>query len=235
MRQSGNALFLILIAVALFAALSYAVTRSGSDGSNADREQTALAVARMVQYGQGLTTAFQRMRIIYGVSETNVDFYTTQRLRDNGTSYPWDNFNCTAGTCEIFNSDGAGMSYQSFEDISFRPSGWSGSSVMPGHHVVGVYGVVGVGTNLPEIIWAVNAISPEACDEINKQFNIPEDPAYSLIGETAYGYRSDPTTALAASDGWTFGDDETDLIGQHDFCAGNDSDGYNYYHVLVAR
>ena len=49
-KESGNVLFLILIAVALFAALSYAATKSNQSGTNVTKERTQTEAAQILQY-----------------------------------------------------------------------------------------------------------------------------------------------------------------------------------------
>lgn len=65
--EKGNALFLILIAVALFGALSYAVTQSGRGSGTIDRETDPLIVAELLDYGAFVRTAITRM-ILTGTS-----------------------------------------------------------------------------------------------------------------------------------------------------------------------
>ncbi len=73
-NQGGNVLFLILIAVALFAALSYAVTQSTrSGGGSSDREQSILNSASMTQHPTSLRTALIRM-ILAGVDVSDLKF-----------------------------------------------------------------------------------------------------------------------------------------------------------------
>ena len=63
LKQSGNVLFIILIAVALFAALSYAVVGSSRNtGGNIDDENTHLIASEILNYVSSVETAFTRLR-----------------------------------------------------------------------------------------------------------------------------------------------------------------------------
>jgi len=62
--KAGNVLFLILIAVALFAALSYAVTSSSRSGTGGVGEDKAkLAASTLLQYAAGVEQKLLRMTI----------------------------------------------------------------------------------------------------------------------------------------------------------------------------
>ena len=63
-KEEGNALFLILIAVTLFAALSYAVTQSNrSAGGDAGGEKALVSGSTITQYPAGIRTGLTRMLI----------------------------------------------------------------------------------------------------------------------------------------------------------------------------
>ena len=68
-------LFLILIAVALFAALSYAVTQSSRSGSgDANSEKSLVSGAEVTQYPAGVRTAIVRMVISNNISVDQLYF-----------------------------------------------------------------------------------------------------------------------------------------------------------------
>lgn len=74
MKQQGNALFLILIAVILFAALSYAITKSETgNASTVSEEKLSIEYAKQQQILTGAATELQKMEM-YGCDNTNSDF-----------------------------------------------------------------------------------------------------------------------------------------------------------------
>src|ERR1700685_795686 len=73
-RERGNALFLILIAVALFAALGYAITQSGRGGGNISNQTALITAAQVTEAPAGLRSAISRM-VLSGVSGTSLVYY----------------------------------------------------------------------------------------------------------------------------------------------------------------
>lgn len=105
-NQRGNVLFLILIAVVLFAALSYAVTQSSRGGGDASSEKESIQVSQLFQYGTTMSTAMLRMSL-RGVGDTDYCFYTGS----NNATY--NHASCSDDTNNVFHPDGGGVSYQS--------------------------------------------------------------------------------------------------------------------------
>ncbi|MDD9900868.1 MAG: hypothetical protein OXT65_07810 [Alphaproteobacteria bacterium] len=84
MKHSGNALFLILIAVALFAALSYAVTQSGRGSGSIDKETLLLDVAETMDQASLIRSHVQRLYITRTVDQVRWD---NSALTSSGSVY----------------------------------------------------------------------------------------------------------------------------------------------------
>jgi hypothetical protein len=99
--ERGNVLFLILIAVALFAALSYAVTQSTrSGGGDAGRETNLVNSSTITQYPASIKTAIVRMIVSNGASAETLEFNPPSAF---GT--------LTSTTLGVFHPAGGGATY----------------------------------------------------------------------------------------------------------------------------
>jgi hypothetical protein len=72
--QRGNVLFLILIAVALFAALFYAVTQSSRGGGDADNELAQIAQAESDNCTSSVDATKLRLSLIGGCNEFQISY-----------------------------------------------------------------------------------------------------------------------------------------------------------------
>lgn len=102
-NQYGNALFLILIAVALFAALSYAVTNSGRGGGGIDREQEKIDEAVKNQCESLVAHTENKMILFNHCSDEDISYELPDGINENP-----DNPDDT--TCFVFHENGGNIS-----------------------------------------------------------------------------------------------------------------------------
>lgn len=228
--QSGNVLFLILIAVALFAALSYAVTSSTrSGGGNANRETNLINSAQVTQYPAGINTAITRM-IIAGIDETEIRFNVPAEFDD-----------LTNVDNGVFHPNGGGVSYVQAPGTAME-DGDPGEWFFNAHMEVIQIGLDGVGGN--DIIAFLPGIRQAICQRINEEYGIGTTIPV-LDGDRSALYR-ERMVELTAD--YTFPttdqidiDDGTNVFdGQPFACFQNAASGtfageYVYYHVIFER
>ncbi len=207
--QQGNVMFLILVAVVLFAALSYVVTQSVRGGSNANNEKTLVTSAELVQMVSGIRTAFDRMHFKKGITAADIvlcdgDVKACDTLGDIADL-------CSSGPDCLFSTDGGGL-------ISFNiPNGY-GFYIYDERDNLRITNIGTAASDIALIItndFVSPAMSYEMCDAINNGFGLPTE--------------EELTTDWIMADGLT-------VAGKFDFCVDTNSGpntNYRYYAVLT--
>tara|TARA_R110001592_G_scaffold3525_34_gene20259 strand:+ start:33139 stop:33852 length:714 start_codon:yes stop_codon:yes gene_type:complete len=225
-RQDGNVLFLIFIVVALFAALSYAVTSSihfyGDDYSEAD----IISSNQVTQYPAIVNTAVVSM-IIAGTKVEDLRFNPPNELSK-----------LKSVNVGVFHPEGGAAKYvQGPADVmvSGNPGDWTFNADLE----ISDIGSEGVGGN--DIIAYLVGIKGRICSKINAQYGM------GSIIPVLDGDRSGEYTARMNDDGISdymmptddvpdIDDGEGVFDGQPFGCFQNaDGGDYVYYHVILER
>lgn len=228
-RERGNALFLVAIAVALFGALSYAVTYAGRSGSY-DQERNLVTAAHITQYPAEISTAFKRM-VRAGMSEDEISF-------DEGDMTPQG----------VFSAHGGGI-------VSERPPREAGSSSAwryktaprDGDGRRGWY-VAGIGADDAggkEVFAFLDRLTAETCANLMRSLGLepaprvepqPVDFSGKAEGTPAQDGGADGDDAIADAAGSAFNAWNDAGNPQPYACVRNgDTGAYVYYHVLMAH
>lgn len=227
--ERGNVLFLILIAVALFAALSYAVTQSTRSGAGSSDSETGLInSAQLTQYPAGVRTAVVRM-IIGGVETSNLSFNPPSDFINITNNLAWHVFHPTGGGATFANAPGDVMQ-------SGNPARWNFNAKNQINLIGTTQGTGAPTAQTADIIAFLPGISQSICNRINQELGITGPIAETGIDVTT---NMDSTANGGTAPVWapysgTIGADASGLDGQPFGCFSQG--GINvYYHVLVER
>lgn len=190
---AGNALFLILIGVALFAALSYAITQSSRGSGNIGKETAELHAANLLAFSQSVTHGMDRLLLLNNVNITQIYFNNDTWEAANGS-----NFNGTMGSpadpsLYVFHPSGGGVTPLVFQGATTGDCGsCSAGRLLEGHFAVRWVAVPGVGSSAPELTLMGAQFSDEVCEAINRRSGMsPATVPDATIGGT-YHAQGDP-------------------------------------------
>lgn len=238
--ESGNVLFLILIAVALFAALSYAVTSSSrSGGGDANDETNLISSSTITQYPASIRTAIIRMQVSGGVDINELEF---NKPTDFGNC-----FNAGSGVNCVFHPAGGGATHVP-GSADVMVSGTQTDWVFNAENEINLVGTSSATENSPtltsaEVIAFLPGIRQGICQRINDELGITGIPVETGINVTTQHVNADGTgTGLPAfvASGTTStigGTGVAELDGQAFGCFElvASSGNYVYFHVLIEQ
>lgn len=234
-EQKGNVLFLILIAVALFAALSYAVSSSNRAGSgNITEQQAQLAADGIFQQAAAAQQALMRMQVSGGYRLEDIEYAPSTTLVLNSA--------CASAACRLFHPQGGGL-------INVKPPRYAWrdpNSIWADKYVIILLSVEGVGTAAPDIVFLTQGLNLSVCENINKRMGISVTPKNITYGGTFQALSFAPWATPGQFDAATasLGEEPSgsDIVGKQSFCYCDDATCDLSYapqvifaNVLVAR
>lgn len=245
-QVSGNALFLILIAIFLLGALTVLLTRqSSTTDETGETERNSIKASEILRAGTSLEAAVQRL-LSQGCSENEISFWTdTNGDGNENASDDYYNPNSPGDkSCHVFDIKGAGLNGNiiktSWLDTSRSAGSRYGKVLYTGSNVV-----IDVGTNATpggiDLMAIFPFVTKEVCAEINKNIGVTLIPQeYGLYNSTAGAWEFKGAFSILGAVG-----DDTGLpnyslvIGKKTICVEAASspiaNTYHVYHVLMTR
>ena len=235
-HQRGNVFFLILVAIALFAALSATVVKSGKGGKMMSPEKAKIHASAIIQYSAAIEAAVRRMQMSNDCADEDISFYKAGVTNASYLHSPAED-----DKCRVYESEGGGIEYSPpnadwFTEPSYATISW-------GWHVDANHCFKQVGSYAPTCVPAaidlnVNLIGlrKDVCMAINDRLGVTNpNGAPPTDGNSASGYFN----GVYGPSGWIEMSDTAELTGKKAFCMqdiGGFSDQlYMFMHVLIAR
>jgi len=221
--QRGNILFLILLAVVLFAALSYAVTQGmRGGGKDGGEEKAKLFATQLIQIGAALESTVLRTMMIDGTRDYGLDF-----SGPNSNMSP--NNACLSDNCRIVQNGKVAL---------ITIPDWASSDTSGAAHTRRPYilaaSVENIGTSAPDLLIVQYHLKASVCDAINQIVGLASSSDLTVETAMSTWYQGNLTAFPASAS--VIGDQEVSFRGRTTFCyRATGSSTYNFAHVILAR
>lgn len=232
--ENGNVLVYILIAVALFAALGFAVSSMmRGSGSGIAEEKMVVFAAEILGYSKNLRDMVHFLRISNGCDESEISF---ERSPFDGSDTDYINPNAPGDfSCHLFHPSGGGVAYQTGPKKANIVQEWIFTGANDGENI----GTSCDSDSCSDLIAILPDLSRSLCKKINETLDIARDNDFitqennnfqidEFQGVYSYEARLSDSASLDALDGKAQG------------CVrGNSSpqnpNTYYFYQILLAR
>ena len=221
--EQGSIFFYIILGVALFASLSFVVTRStrSTSVSSMSERQADILATDLITYSKKVENSVNYL-LQRGCSESQLSF-------ENSVVSGYENIVDPKGdnTCHIFHSDGAGMSWQ------LPPDGVSDKQyTFNGRNVISGIGSSCFGSSrCTELTLFLENVDVAVCRAVNRivklgTADIPVDANNEFSESHKFNGSYDSNSGI--NDAANF------IDGEYTLCV-QEGNNYHFYHVLLAR
>jgi hypothetical protein len=229
--ESGSAIFIILIAIVLFAALSYTVANMlrSSDPGSLSRDTIRLYTTEILDYAHALREAVQMMKISHGCEDTDISFENQFDAAYNYAPPPGDK-------CRLFHGSGGGLNFVAAQPdwLSMSTENWR----FLGRNCVEDVGS-GDGTcatdgddGTEELIVGLVGLKKALCVSINKELGVtnpsdqpPSGGAVNIVPFTGTYANGEKIATVGPNH----------LDGKNAGCFDRGGGEYFFYQVLISR
>lgn len=234
--ESGNVIFIIFIAIALFAGLAYAVTQGNRTGTDTmERSAARIHINEMKAYGAQIQKAIARLKTMKGCTIEQISFEHAEFADNENTNAPSDE------RCHIFSQNGGKVPFLTPpEDARIAASitgtdDWNQNSYFFNNDNA----IQGLGSHPSEILLFVTLLKDGVCEEINNQQNISSH-ARASVDFSGYSHIFGVTGCYGDCAKQIFGDSagDADLAGKDYGCVhetGSATAGKHFFYVLDQR
>ncbi len=179
-REAGNAFFIVLVAVVLFAALMFTFSRGARQGGdNLTQKQAEIAASELITTAQAYQRAVSRLQL-RGCSEGQISFDQSNGviMRQPGTAIDMSNPDSPPDfSCHVFNKNGGSLSPRLLpaDQVADNDQVCAGCSHAQSPYITGTR-IVDLGRNSgsqgTELVLWLGRVTRQICIEINEQLGI---------------------------------------------------------------